>query len=129
MADQSQSLALPRTNPSRGWIVTFAGTGINLALGVLYAWSVVSKQITKEWGWNETQAALPYSVAIAVFAFMMVPAGRLQDKVGPRFVATLGGILCGIGFIIASLGQSIAGMVIGFGVLAEIGRASCRERV
>jgi OFA family oxalate/formate antiporter-like MFS transporter len=121
MADQSQSLALPRTNPSRGWIVTFAGTGINLALGVLYAWSVVSKQITKEWGWNETQAALPYSVAIAGFALMMVPAGRLQDKVGPRFVATLGGILCGIGFIIASLSQSLAGVVIGFGVLAGAG--------
>jgi len=33
---------------SHAWIVTFAGTGINLALGVLYAWSVISKQITKE---------------------------------------------------------------------------------
>jgi OFA family oxalate/formate antiporter-like MFS transporter len=51
----------------------------------------------------------------------MVPAGRLQDKVGPRFVATLGGILCGIGFIIASLSQSLAGVVIGFGVLAGAG--------
>jgi OFA family oxalate/formate antiporter-like MFS transporter len=116
----------PRRQPSGGrrkpgWIVTFAGTGINLALGVLYAWSVISKQITKEWGWNETQAALPYSVAIIVFAIMMVPAGRMQDKYGPRLVATLGGILCGIGFIIASLGQSITGMVIGFGILAGAG--------
>jgi len=106
---------------SRGWIVTFAGTGINLALGVLYAWSVISKQITKEWGWNETQAALPYSVAIAIFAFMMVPAGRLQDKVGPRLVASLGGIFCGVGFIIASLGYSLMGLIIGFGVLAGTG--------
>jgi OFA family oxalate/formate antiporter-like MFS transporter len=120
-ADQPQSSTLPGSSPSRGWIVTFAGTGINLALGVLYAWSVISKQITREWGWNETQAALPYSVAIAVFALMMVPAGRLQDRVGPRFVATLGGILCGIGFIIASLSQSLAGVVIGFGVLAGAG--------
>ena len=107
--------------PNPGWMVTMAGTGINLALGVLHAWSVVSKQITNEWGWNETQAALPYSVAIAVFALMMVPAGRLQDRVGPRFVATLGGILCGVGFIIASLGQSLAGVVIGFGILSGAG--------
>jgi len=121
MPDRLQSLTLRGSRPSHGWIVTFAGIGINLALGVLYAWSVISKQITKEWGWNETEAALPYSVAIAVFAFMMVPAGRLQDKVGPRFVATLGGILCGVGFIIASLGQSLAGMVIGFGILAGAG--------
>ncbi len=106
---------------SHAWIVTFAGTGINLALGVLYAWSVISKQITKEWGWNETQAALPYSIAIALFAFMMVPAGRLQDKMGPRLTASLGGIFCGVGFLIASLGQSLAGMVIGFGILAGTG--------
>lgn len=110
-----------KTKRYQGWIVTFAGTGINLALGVLYAWSVISKQITKEWGWNETQTALPYSVAIALFAFTMVPAGRLQDKWGPRLVATLGGIFCGAGFIVASLSQSLAGLVIGFGILAGIG--------
>lgn len=104
-----------------GWTVTFAGTGINLALGVLYAWSVISKQISKEWGWNETQTALPYSVAIAAFAFMMVPAGRLQDKFGPRLVATLGGIFCGAGFIMAGLGQSLTGLIIGFGLLAGTG--------
>jgi len=121
MADQTKAANPPAVAENRGWIVTFAGTGINLALGVLYAWSVISKQITKEWGWNETQAALPYSVAIIVFAIMMVPAGRMQDKYGPRLVATLGGILCGIGFIIASLGQSITGMVIGFGILAGAG--------
>ena len=121
MSDRIASSPLPRSDHNRGWIVTFAGTGINLALGVLYAWSVISKQITKEWGWNETQTALPYSVAIAVFAFMMVPAGRLQDKYGPRLVATLGGIFCGVGFIVASLGQSLTGLMIGFGILAGTG--------
>jgi OFA family oxalate/formate antiporter-like MFS transporter len=121
MADPGKEDIAPGVSSDRGWIVTFAGTGINLALGVLYTWSVISKQITKAWGWNETQAALPYSVAIAVFAFMMVPAGRLQDKMGPRLVATLGGIFCGAGLIIASLGQSVAGMVIGFGILAGTG--------
>ena len=121
MGDQMKGASNPEVSANRGWIVTFAGTGINLALGVLYAWSVISKQITKEWGWNETQAALPYSVAIAVFALMMVPAGRMQDKLGPRLVATLGGIFCGIGFILASLGQSLTGMVLGFGILAGAG--------
>ena len=30
---------------SRGWIVTFAGLGINLVLGALYAWSVMGKAL------------------------------------------------------------------------------------
>ena len=57
-----------------------------------------------------------------VFALAMVPAGRLQDKIGPRWVATLGGVFVGIGFIIAALtGSSLAGFVIGFGILGGIG--------
>jgi OFA family oxalate/formate antiporter-like MFS transporter len=92
MSDQTKAANPPAVDGNRGWIVTFAGTGINLALGVLYAWSVVSKQITREWGWNETQAALPYSVAIIVFAVMMVPAGRMQDKTWSPAGGHLGGI-------------------------------------
>jgi len=78
----------------KGWIVTVAGVGLNLALGILYAWSVFSKQLAEDvakggFGWTKTQATLPYTVAIACFALMMVPAGRLQDKIGPRLVGRL----------------------------------------
>jgi MFS transporter, OFA family, oxalate/formate antiporter len=107
---------------TRGWIVTFAGMGINLALGILYAWSVVKGGIPEAWNWTNADKALPYSVACLVFALAMIPAGWLQDKIGPRWVATLGGIFVGIGFIIASCtGSSLTGFVIGFGVLGGIG--------
>ena len=76
---------------SRGWIVTSAGVGINLALGVLYTWSIFGKALTEELNWTATEASIPYTVAIAIFALMMVPAGRWQDKVGPRVVITVGG--------------------------------------
>ena len=50
----------------RGWMVTFAGMGLNLALGILYAWSVFSKQLVEAverggFGWTKTQATLPYT--------------------------------------------------------------------
>lgn len=106
---------------SRGWSVTFAGMGINLALGILYTWSVISKGIPEEWGWNESDKSWPYSVACLVFCLIMVPAGRMQDKVGPKVVATIGGILVGIGFILASMTSSLIGFIIAFGVLAGAG--------
>lgn len=105
-----------------GWRVTFAGTGINLALGILYTWSVISKAIPKEWGWTEAQRSLPYSIACIVFALVMVPAGRMQDKIGPKWVALAGGVCTGLGLIIASLsGSSLTGFILGFGVLAGSG--------
>ena len=45
---------------NHGWSVTFAGMGINLALGILYTWSVISKSIPEEWGWNESDKSWPY---------------------------------------------------------------------
>lgn len=105
----------------KGVIVTIAATGINLALGVLYSWSVISKNIPAEWNWSETAKSLPYIVACLVFAFMMVPAGRLQDKFGPRIVATFGGIFTGVGLIIASQFTTIGMFVVGFGLFVGSG--------
>lgn len=112
----------------KGWIVTFSGMGLNLALGVLYAWSVFGKQFTETiekggFGWGKTQAALPYTIAIAFFAGMMVPAGRLQDKFGPRIVATIGAVLTGIGLVVSGFASAtnMAPVIVGFGVLAGTG--------
>jgi OFA family oxalate/formate antiporter-like MFS transporter len=107
---------------SRGWVVTLAGTGINLALGILYTWSVIRKAIPGDWGWSDKQKQLPYAIACLVFSIMMVPAGRLQDKISPRWVASIGGLLVGAGMIFASFGDnSNLFYLVGFGVLAGAG--------
>jgi nitrate/nitrite transporter NarK len=107
---------------NKGWRVTFAGTGINLALGVLYTWSVIKAAIPADWGWTAAQKSDPYALACFVFAIAMIPAGRLQDKIGPRWVATIGGVMVAMGCIIAGLsGSSYLGFVIGFGIFGGIG--------
>jgi OFA family oxalate/formate antiporter-like MFS transporter len=107
--------------PNPGWRVTFAGTGINLALGVLYSWSVISKGIPSEWKWDEATKALPYAVACLIFSVIMVPAGRMQDRIGPRLVASIGGLLVGSGMILASRFSSVSAYILGFGVLVGAG--------
>ena len=90
-------------------------------LGALFVWSVISKNIPDEWGWDETHKGLPYMFACLIASVIMIPAGRFQDKFGPRVVAATGGILVGIGFIIASTTTSLVGFTIGFGVIAGSG--------
>ncbi len=104
-----------------GWTVTLAAMGINLALGILYTWSVFSKAITKQMEWTEAQSAWPYAVACLTFAFLMVPAGRLQDKMGPRLAASIGGLLVGAGMILASITSTYWGYLVGFGLLTGAG--------
>jgi OFA family oxalate/formate antiporter-like MFS transporter len=106
---------------NHGWTVTFCAMGINLALGVLYSWSVISKGIPKDWNWGEAEKSLPYAVACLVFSIVMVPAGRLQDKLGPRLTASIGGVLVGAGLILASFMTTPFGYIVGFGLLSGSG--------
>ena len=105
----------------QGWIVVAAGAGINLAFGVLYAWSIFASKLQETLGWTKTESSIPYTVAIIMFALVMIPAGRLQDKIGPKWVVTIGGLLIGFGCILAGSMTSILGLTISFGVLAGSG--------
>ncbi len=104
-----------------GWIITSAALGINLLLGLLYAWSVFKKALVTEWGWNDVTASLPFTVSAAIFAFMMIFAGRAQDKYGPRIIALMGGILFGLGLLASGFAKTPAAMIITFGVMGGLG--------
>ncbi len=114
---------------SKGWSVVLAGTGINLALGVLYAWSIFKGEISesiKQGGpdafqWDLASINDPYAVCCLVFAFSMILAGKCQDRVGPRLTAMIGGLLVGAGFILLSQTNDYWLWVLGFGVLAGMG--------
>jgi OFA family oxalate/formate antiporter-like MFS transporter len=122
--------------PGRAWVVVFAGTAINLCLGILYAWSVWTKvlinvpkagQIITEGpaaGWpylTNAQAATPFSLCVIIFALLMIPGGRIQDKFGPKVGAITGGLFLAVGCIVAGLAKSYGGLVFGFGILGGIG--------
>ena len=106
---------------NRRFIVTASGTGINLALGVLYTWSMFKDAIGKELGWKDARLNDPYALCCLVFSFAMILAGRCQDKVGPRATATIGGVLVGGGLLLISQTQSYAAWVLGFGGLVGAG--------
>lgn len=106
---------------NHGWLVAFSGLGINLALGVLYTWSMFKSSIEKEFGWKGSQLNDPYALCCLVFALAMILAGRCQDKFGPRATASIGGLLVGAGMILISTTSSYATWLLGFGVLVGLG--------
>lgn len=106
---------------NHGWLVAFAGLGINLALGILYTWSLFKAAIEKDFGWKGDQLNDPYALCCLVFAFAMILAGRCQDKFGPRVTASIGGILVGAGMVLISTTNSYSTWLLGFGVLVGIG--------
>jgi hypothetical protein len=45
---RNQSVEQPMRVPPKAWVVTFAGTAVNLCLGILYAWSVWKASLTAD---------------------------------------------------------------------------------
>jgi MFS family permease len=113
---------------NRGWSVTMAGLGINLALGILYTWSIF-KQAIKEsvlagdglFKWDIASLNDPFAVCCLMFTVAMIFAGRIQDKLSPRVTAIIGGILTGAGLIVISQSNSLFMWILGFGILTGMG--------
>ena len=106
-----------KTIKNRGMQVVVAGLGINLALGIIYAYSMLKGEI----GQLFEGAGDPYATACLVFALSMTLGGKMQDKVGPRMTALMGGLLVGAGFLVCSQTSDYWGWILGFGVLAGCG--------
>ncbi len=101
----------------KAWLVVYSGLGVNLTLGVLYSWSIISAALIDNYGWSATQTQIPYMLASAVFALTMVPGGKLQDRLGPKPVLLISSVLAGLGFILSGLNLTVAGLTLFFGVV------------
>lgn len=84
------------------WLVVVGALIIQICLGAIYSWSVFVNPLKEIFSYTTTQTQIIFSLALATFALIMIFAGKLQDKMGPRIVATLGGIILGTGYLLAS---------------------------
>ncbi len=89
-------------SPGNRWLVVTGALIIQVCLGAIYSWSVFVIPLKEDFSYTTTQTQVIFSLALATFALVMIFAGRLQDKKGPRIVATLGGIVLGSGYLLAS---------------------------
>ncbi len=86
---------------NRGYVILGAIL-IQLALGAIYAWSVFTPSLI-EAGWSKSNTQLVFSVGLVSFAIVMVFAGRKLNVWGPQKLTMIGGVVLGIGYILAGL--------------------------
>lgn len=104
------------------YVVLSAALIINLCLGSIYAWSILAAQFKAENPeWTLTRIATVFSLLVITYAVTTIFSGRLQDKIGPRRVATVGGILMGTGVILAGLIPAMWGLYLGYSLIAGLG--------
>ena len=107
------------------WLVVVGATSIQLALGAIYAWSVFTARLTDTagtYGFTASQTAWVFSTGLATFATVMVLAGRVLPRVGPRRLTIAGGLLLGGGYVLGGLfGDSFWIQLLSIGVVGGAG--------
>ncbi|RPI78056.1 MAG: MFS transporter, partial [Desulfobacteraceae bacterium] len=104
------------------WLVVLGALLIQISLGAVYIYSVFKPGLKTAFpDWTDTNLALPSQLVLAFFAIATIIAGRIQDKVGPRWVATVGGVMLGLGLFIASRATSLFMFTLGFSIIGGLG--------
>jgi OFA family oxalate/formate antiporter-like MFS transporter len=126
-ATDNRTTPSPGGDPTRGrWLLVGAALLLQFSIGAVHAWSVFSAQLTKpeSFGYSKPEAALPFEVAIGMIFIGSYIGGRIQDRRGPRIVAMVGGVLYGLGVLLAGFANNEGELwllVLGYGVIAGFG--------
>ena len=120
-------------DPDQGrWIFVIAGLLIELCLGAIYAYSLLSVPLKSlfetpvdKGGFGLSVSAtvmqIPYIVFLLVFALCMPLVGKYIDKYGPKKVGMIGGVFTGLGWILASFVNSPISLAIMYGIIGGLG--------
>jgi len=105
--------------PNR-WVIAAAAIAIQICCGAIYSWSVFVKPLSAIEPWSLVQISATFEIALAFIGFGALVGGLWQDRVGPRLVASVSGVVYGLGFMLSSFAvshHSLIGLYLGYGVL------------
>jgi len=115
---------VPQHNLPNRWTIAVAAVVMQICLGAVYGWSVFVKPLVANYHWPLTRVSLTFTLSVAFLGVGTVIGGLWMDRVGPKKVATVAGILYGIGYLIAAWASrtgSLGMLYAGYGVIAGIG--------
>lgn len=107
------------------WLILGACCLINLCIGSLYAWSVfavpMAAHLSELTGTHIASLAIIFTVANAVGPVTMISGGFVNDKLGPKWVVLVGGLLFGAGMILSGFTKSVGALMVTYGLGVGLG--------
>jgi MFS family permease len=105
-----------------GWVVVAAAFLVMFTgFGAAYSFPAFFEPLSREFGASRATVSLVFSAAGFLYFALGALSGRLADRIGPRPVVGFGMACTGLGLIAASLADSLAGIVIFYGIGIGIG--------
>ncbi len=107
------------------WLILIASCFVTLCVGSLYAWSVfaspMAKYLSEITGKEVTSLAIVFTVANAVGPITMISGGFINDRIGPKWVLVVAGLLFGAGMIGSGFATSVPMLIAAYGLGVGLG--------
>ncbi len=106
------------------WLIAASAVGIHISIGSVYAWSVYTKPLIAEFGWDLKDTQFTFSFAIFFLGLSAAFLGHFLEKHGPRKAGMLSALFFGVGIAgsgVAILLKSLPLLYLFYGVLGGIG--------
>lgn len=104
------------------WIIAGAGVVMQIALGAVYAWSVFRTPLTSRFQWTIPEVTLAFTICIFTVGWLAFAGGLWMQARGPRIVGIAGGLLYGVGVMLAYFSDhGIAVLYLTYGFIGGAG--------
>jgi MFS transporter, OFA family, oxalate/formate antiporter len=119
MTDEAKVFGMP--SASGRWLFVVLGLIMNVCLGAVYAYSIFLGPVKKAFNSSASLSILPFMVFLTFFTILMFFGGRVMEKMGPRKLGIIGGIIVGLGWLLSSFATNIWFLVLTYGIIAGSG--------
>lgn len=104
------------------WTYILLGVFVMLLAGLIYAWSVFSIPIAREFPqWSKGSLALVFTICMSCFCLGGLLGGILLLRLKARSLIWISAVLLCAGFYLASLATSLPGLMLSYGLLCGMG--------
>jgi OFA family oxalate/formate antiporter-like MFS transporter len=116
-------LAAKQESPAASrWIQLATGMICMMAISSpQYVWTLFTKPMLGQFGGTLSQLQVTFSLLIVLQTFLSPFQGFLVDRFGPRLLLSLGALLTGGSWVLASQAHSAAAIYLTYGVIGGIG--------
>ena len=113
-----------KTGPFWGWYVVL-GAFLILAInyGARYSFGVFVKPMAAQYGWSRSVISAAMSTMVLAYGIGGIFAGRLADRIAPRWIITAGAILMATGLFLTALIREPWQFYVTYGVFGGFGAA------
>lgn len=105
---QQNALATRSRPASYRWIQLVLGiVGMAMIANLQYGWTLFVDPISAKYGWSRAAIQVAFTIFVVTETWLVPIEGWFVDKFGPRPVVVVGGLLCGLGWVMNSYADSL----------------------